>query len=96
MSYQPIFTISTRLLQLAEEIEVLRERIERAKLSVTWVPALQKDTHTRNVHASTAIEGNLYLEKLVNSRCENVSAPTSALTFVISKFDVQRQPSSHA
>ncbi len=65
MSYQPIFTISARLLQLAEEIAVLRERIERATLSLAWVPALQKDTRTRNVHASTAIEGNpLTLEEV--------------------------------
>lgn len=65
MSYQPIFTISARLLQLAEEIAVLRERIERATLSLVWVPALQKDTRTRNVHASTAIEGNpLTLEEV--------------------------------
>ncbi len=58
MSYQPIFTISPRLLQIAEEIAVLRERIERAAVSLSWVPALQKDARSRNVHASTAIEGN--------------------------------------
>ena len=27
-------------------------------MEVSWVPALQKDTRTRNVYASTAIEGN--------------------------------------
>ena len=65
MSYQPIFTISPRLLQMAQEIAVLRERIERAAVSLSWVPALQKDTRSRNVHASTAIEGNpLTLEEV--------------------------------
>lgn len=27
-------------------------------MELSWIPALQKDTRTRNVHASTAIEGN--------------------------------------
>lgn len=64
MAYEPQFTISTRLLSLAEEIAVLRERIHAA-VSVAWIPALQKDTRTRNGHASTAIEGNpLTLEQV--------------------------------
>jgi Fic family protein len=34
-------------------------------MDFAWVPALQKDTRTRNVHASTAIEGNpLTLEQV--------------------------------
>jgi Fic family protein len=34
-------------------------------VGLSWVPALQKDTRTRNVHASTAIEGNpLTLEQV--------------------------------
>lgn len=65
MAYQPKFIISPRLLGLAEEIAVVRERIERATVSLAWVPALQKDTRSRNVHASTAIEGNpLTLEEV--------------------------------
>ena len=52
------------LLSLAEEIAVLRERIHTAVL-VSWIPALQKDTRTRNGHASTAIEDNpLTLEQV--------------------------------
>jgi Fic family protein len=58
MSYQPIFSISPKLLMLVEEIATLRERIMGASVDISWVPALQKDTRTRNVHASTAIEGN--------------------------------------
>ena len=42
---------------MAEEIAVLRELI-RAAVSVSWIPALQKDTRPINGHASTAIEGN--------------------------------------
>jgi len=65
MSYQPRFTITTELLSLVEEIAALRERIESASVSLPWVPALQKDTRTRNGHASTAIEGNpLTLEQV--------------------------------
>src|SRR5258707_6807720 len=36
-----------------------------ATVELSWMPALQKDTRTRNVHASTAIEGNpLTLEQV--------------------------------
>jgi len=36
----------------------LRERILAATVQVPWIPALQKDTRTRNAHSSPAIEGN--------------------------------------
>jgi len=65
MAYEPRFSISTNLLSLVEEISALRERINNASVSLPWVPALQKDTRTRNGHASTAIEGNpLTLEQV--------------------------------
>lgn len=58
MSYLPRYTITPLLLSRVEEIASLRERIQGAAVELTWVPALQKDTRTRNTHASTAIEGN--------------------------------------
>jgi Fic family protein len=62
---QPLFTISPALLSRVEAIAALRERILDAAIELTWIPALQKDTRTRNVHASTAIEGNpLTLEQV--------------------------------
>jgi len=65
MTYEPQFTISPRLLGLAESITALRERIRRATIELAWMPALQKDARARNVHASTAIEGNpLTLEQV--------------------------------
>jgi Fic family protein len=65
MAYEPQFTISPRLLSLVEMIAALRERIQGAAVELSWIPALQKDTRTRNVHASTAIEGNpLTLEQV--------------------------------
>lgn len=65
MAYMPQFTISPRLLSLVEQIAGLRERIQGAAVELSWVPALQKDTRTRNGHASTAIEGNpLTLEQV--------------------------------
>lgn len=65
MSYEPQFTITPSLLSLVEEIAALRERIEGASVALFWIPALQKDTRTRNGHASTAIEGNpLTLEQV--------------------------------
>ena len=65
MAYVPRFTISPRLLSLAEAIASLRERIQGAAVELSWIPALQKDTRSRNGHASTAIEGNpLTLEQV--------------------------------
>src|SRR6476661_6891845 len=65
MGYEPQFTIRPRLLAQVEEVAVLRQRIQLAALELPWIPALQKDTRTRNVHASTAIEGNpLTLEQV--------------------------------
>ncbi|MHB8698943.1 MAG: Fic family protein [Sulfuricaulis sp.] len=65
MSYQPQFTITPALLARVEQIAALRERILLATIQVAWIPALQKDTRTRNTHSSTAIEGNpLTLEQV--------------------------------
>src|SRR5437660_3793403 len=65
MAFQPQFTISPRLLSLVERTAALRQQIQSAAIELSWIPALQKDTRTRNVHASTAIEGNpLTLEQV--------------------------------
>jgi Fic family protein len=58
MSYEPRFTITPDLLSTVEEIARLRQRIQDASVELAWIPALQKDSRTRNAHASTAIEGN--------------------------------------
>lgn len=63
--YEPRFTIRPQLLSLVEQVAALRERIQRATVEVSWIPALQKDARARNGHASTAIEGNpLTLEQV--------------------------------
>jgi Fic family protein len=65
MAYAPHFSISPLLLARVEEIAALRERILTASVQVSWIPALQRDTRSRNGHASTAIEGNpLTLEQV--------------------------------
>jgi len=65
MGYQPQFSITPALLSRVEQIAALRERILAATVEVPWIPALQKDTRTRNTHSSTAIEGNpLTLEQV--------------------------------
>ena len=65
MSYDPPFTISLKLLNLVEQVGALRGRIASASVDLAWIPALQKDSRSRNVHASTAIEGNpLTLEQV--------------------------------
>jgi Fic family protein len=63
--YEPQFSITPQLLTLVEQTSALRERIQSAAVELSWIPALQKDTRTRNSHASTAIEGNpLTLEQV--------------------------------
>ena len=65
MAYSPQFSISPKLLQQVERIAALRQRISSAAIDLAWIPALQKDSRPRNVHASTAIEGNpLTLEQV--------------------------------
>lgn len=65
MPYEPQFSITPHLLTLVEQTAALRERIQSAAVELSWIPALQKDTRTRNSHASTAIEGNpLTLEQV--------------------------------
>jgi Fic family protein len=65
VSYEPQFSITPGLLSQVEAVAALRERILSATVELSWIPALQKDTRTRNVHASTAIEGNpLTLEQV--------------------------------
>jgi Fic family protein len=58
MAYSPQFTITPRLLSEVERVAALREKIHSAVVDLAWIPSLQKDTRTRNGHASTAIEGN--------------------------------------
>jgi Fic family protein len=65
MGYEPLFSITSHLLTQVESVAALRERILGAAIELSWIPALQKDTRTRNGHASTAIEGNpLTLEEV--------------------------------
>ena len=58
MAYVPQFTITPALLADAERIAALRERIHSVAVDASWLTRLQADTRARNVHASTAIEGN--------------------------------------
>ncbi len=65
MAYIPHFSISASLLSEVERIAALRERIQSATVDLGSIPALQKEARARNVHASTAIEGNtLTLEQV--------------------------------
>jgi Fic family protein len=65
VSHEPQFIVTPALVRRLEQIAALRERILAATVEVPWIPALQKDTRTRNTHSSTAIEGNpLTLEQV--------------------------------
>ena len=65
MAYVPKFSITPRLLSQVESIAGYREKILGSSIGLSWIPALQKDSRNRNVHASTSIEGNpLTLEQV--------------------------------
>ncbi len=93
MSYEPHFTITPALLARVEQIAALRERILPATVEVPWIPALQKDTRTRNTHSSTAIEGNpLTLEQVraVEEGREIPAVTTRAKREVVNYFTALR------
>ena len=99
MSYQPKFTITSRLLTLAQDIAALRERIAGATIEVPWIPALQKDTRARNTHSSTAIEGNpLTLEQVraVEEGRTLTAVPDRARREVVNYFAALRHVEKHA
>jgi len=99
MSYQPKFTITSRLLTLAQDIAALRERIAGATIEVPWIPALQKDTRARNTHSSTAIEGNpLTLEQVraVEDGRTLAAVPDRARREVVNYFAALRHVEKHS
>lgn len=99
MAYEPHFAISSRLLSLVEQIATLRERIQGAAVELSWVPALQKDTRTRNGHASTAIEGNpLTLEQVraLEEGRELTAADTRSTREVLNYFAGLRYVEKHS
>lgn len=99
MSYTPHFTITPHLLSLVETIAALRERIQGAAVEVSWIPALQKDSRSRNVHASTAIEGNpLTLEQVraLEEGREIVASDARSRREVLNYFAGLRYVEKHA
>lgn len=98
MSYQPLFTITAGLLTRVEKIAGLRERIQNAAVQVPWIPALQKDTRTRNTHSSTAIEGNPLTLEEVRALEEGslVAAPERARREVLNYFAALRHVEKRA
>jgi Fic family protein len=99
MAYQPQFTITESLLSKVEAIAALRERILGATVELAWIPALQKDTRTRNVHASTAIEGNPLTLEQVRALDEGRALATSgdrAKREVVNYFAGLRYVEKHA
>ncbi len=54
MAYVPEFIISPQLLTEVEQIAALRERIHTTVADLAGIPALQKDTRTRNVRGQFA------------------------------------------
>ena len=78
-AYEPRFTISPYLLGTVEEIARLHQRIQDASVELAWIPALQKDSRSRNAHASTAIEGNPLTLEEVRVIADGRPAPAATL-----------------
>lgn len=79
MGYQPVFTITPRLLALTEAIAALRERVLSASVRVAWIPQLQRDARVRTAHSSTAIEGNPLTLAEVRALEEGLEIPGQTL-----------------
>lgn len=92
MGYRTRFSITAELLSRVEEIAALRERIQSASVQLPWIPALQKDSRTRNTHSSTAIEGNPLTLEEVRALEEGtaVAAPQRARREVLNYFAALR------
>ena len=82
MSYQPAYTITSRLLGEVEQVAALHERIQAAAVQVPWIPALQKDARIRNAHSSTAIEGNPLTLEQVRCVADALAPSTPAVVSV--------------
>jgi len=68
-------------------------------VELSWIPALQKDSRTRNGHASTAIEGNpLTLEQVraLEDGRELAASDTRSSREVLNYFAGQRYVEQHA
>jgi Fic family protein len=78
VKYEPLYTITPRLLAEVEQVAALHERIVAAAVQVPWIPALQKDTRVRNAHSSTAIEGNPLTLEQVRAIEEGREIPATA------------------
>jgi len=99
VSYEPQFSITSNLLSQVEKVAALRERILGASVELSWIPALQKDTRTRNVHASTAIEGNpltLAQVRALEEGREPVASDTRSRREVLNYFAGLRYIEKHA
>jgi Fic family protein len=78
VAYEPRFSVSPRLLALAEEIAALRTRVLDASVRAPWMPALQRDAQVKNTHSSTAIEGNPLSEEEVRLLADGHELPDVA------------------
>ena len=99
MVYDPRFVITPQLLARVEAIAALRERIQSAAVEVAWIPSLQRDTRARNVHSSTAIEGNpLTLEQVraVEEGADLMPVPSRSKREVLNYFAGLRYIEKHA
>jgi Fic family protein len=78
VAYEPLYTVSARLVTLLEEVAALRTRVLAATVQVPWIPRLQQDARARNAHSSTAIEGNPLTQEQVRELAAGRDVPAIA------------------
>lgn len=87
MAYTPIYTVTSHLLRLIENISSLRSKIVSAPISVAWIPKLSKEAFSKMAHSSTAIEGNPLTIKEVKILAEGGNLPHAKLSYVKEIFN---------
>jgi Fic family protein len=73
--FLPKYTITNPLVNKLENIAQLKAKIESSLVNVSWLPKLVRETITRLVHSSTAIEGNTLTLKEVEILGDGKSLP---------------------
>ena len=58
MAFVPVYHLTPHAQQLLVDITTLKNKIDSATVSVSWIPSLSRDASSRTARSSTAIEGN--------------------------------------
>lgn len=78
MPFNPVYTITDKILHNISQIMVGREVIEHSRLIPKWELSLRKEARIHNAHSSTSIEGNKLTLEEVKALAEDKEIVASA------------------